>query len=409
MNGLTGKQGERDGRPLANRRAVLHGAAGIAVLGVAGCAGGPTMVSNDPVPTPQQQPGLAPIGTGPVQVAMLLPLTAQGNAGITGQALRNSAELAISEIQGAQVTITPFDTAGTPAGAQAATQQAVQLGARAIIGPLFASSVIATGQIATGAGIPVIAFSSDPNAAGRGVYLLSFLADADISRIVSYAVSQNRRSFAALLPATAYGQVAEAALRRTAAERGAQVVSIERYEADAVRIQEAVTRMAPVIAGPQARADSLLIPDNASALGPIASALAVNRVDVNRLKLLGSGQWNDPGVRAIPTLSGGWYPAPDENGFRSFSARYRARFGSEPPRIATLAYDAVTLSAALARINPGNPYSAQVLTNADGFSGIDGIFRFRPDGTNQRGLAVYEVRGGAPSVLDPAPRSFTGT
>ncbi len=392
---------------LASRRTVLRLFAGGTVLGVAACAGGPPMVGTQ---TPNVAvPTFNSFGNGPVQVALLLPLTATGNAGVTGQSLRNAAELAVSEVQAPQITVTPFDTLGTPAGAQSAAQQAVQLGARIILGPLFASSVIATGQIANGANIPVVAFSSDTNAAGRNVFLLSFLADADIERITGYAVAQNRRSFAALLPQTAYGQVAEAALRRTAAQLGAQVIAIERYEPDAVRIQEAVARITPFIAGADARADALLIPDNATALGPIAGALAINRVDVNRLQLLGSGQWNDPGVRAIPTLSGGWYPAPDDTGFGSFSARYRARFGSEPPRITTLAYDAVTLSAALARINPGNPYTTQVLTNPDGFSGVDGIFRFLPNGTNQRGLAIYEVTGSAPRVLQPAPRSFTGT
>ena len=41
-------------------------------------------------------------------------------------------------------------------------------------------------------------------------------------------------------------------------------------------------------------------------------------------------------------------------------------------------------------------FSPEVLTNPSGFAGIDGLFRFRADGTNERGLAVMKVgTGGA--------------
>ena len=405
---MTGFRVPHDSRPRFGRRALFGLAAGALALVVAGCSSGLDRFGSGPS---AGDPNLAPIqsfGSGPVRVAMLLPLTATGNAGVTGNALKNAAELAVSEIPGAQITIVPYDTGGTPQGATAAAQRAVQEGARLILGPLFASSVIAAGQVASAANVPIVAYSSDPNAAGRQVYLLSFLAQADISRIVSYAAKQNRRAIAALLPNNAYGTVVEAALMRAAGENGAQVVAIEKYAPDAFQIQEAVQRLAPVVSGPNARANALLVPDNASALPAVTGSFAANRIDVNQVQLLGSGQWDDTGVRSIPLLSGGWYPAPENGGFQGFASRYRAKFGTEPPRIATLAYDSVTLAAALARINTTSPYTEATLTNPDGFSGIDGIFRFRRDGTSERGLAVYEVSGGAPRVLEPAPRSFAG-
>jgi hypothetical protein len=105
-------------------------------------------------------------------------------------------------------------------------------------------------------------------------------------------------------------------------------------------------------------------------------------------------------------LQGGLYAAPDPAGFRSFSGRYRAKFGADPVRTATLAYDAVALVAALARTQGPQRFSSEVLTNPSGFAGIDGLFRFRADGANERGLAVMRVASGGSQPVAGSPKSF---
>jgi ABC-type branched-subunit amino acid transport system substrate-binding protein len=108
-----------------------------------------------------------------------------------------------------------------------------------------------------------------------------------------------------------------------------------------------------------------------------------------------------------PGLEGGWYAAPESNGFRSFAGRYRARYGNDPVRTATLAYDAVALVAALVKTQGQQRFSEQILTNSSGFAGIDGVFRFRTDGLSERGLAVMQVAPGGGRPVSPAPKSFT--
>ena len=105
-------------------------------------------------------------------------------------------------------------------------------------------------------------------------------------------------------------------------------------------------------------------------------------------------------------MQGGLYAAPDPAGFRSFSARYRAKFASDPVRTATLAYDAVALVAALAKTQGPQRFSSEVLTNPSGFAGIDGLFRFRADGTNERGLAVMRAAAGGGVPVAGSPKSF---
>ena len=128
-----------------------------------------------------------------------------------------------------------------------------------------------------------------------------------------------------------------------------------------------------------------------------------------RVQLLGTGLWDDPRIFGDASLQGGWYAAPDGTGFRNFASRYRSRYGQDPVRTATLAYDAVALVAALVKTQGAQRFSDQTLTNPSGFAGIDGLFRFRSDGTNERGLAVMRVTPSGGQVISPPPRAFGGS
>lgn len=346
------------------------------------------------------------IGSGHVKVGLILPLSATGNAGLAAQSMRNAAELALADFNNPDLQLLVKDDGGTVQGAQQATQQALDEGAELIIGPLFAHTVGPAGQSARTRGVSMIAFSTDSNVAGRGIYLLSFLPESDVDRIIDYAVSQGKRSFLALLPDNAYGTVVEAEFKEVVARKGARVLAIERYPSDdPAKIQEPAKQIAQA-AG---RADALFIADSGEQVPQVAQALVANGVNLKRLQLLGTGLWDDPRIFASAALEGGWYVAPDPNvpnGFRTFSTRYRSRYGQDPVRTATLSYDAVALVSALVKTQGPQRFSEEVLTNNSGFTGIDGVFRFRNNGTNQRGLAVLKVTPSGGQVVAPAPHSF---
>jgi len=347
-------------------------------------------------------PQTALLGSGEVRVALILPLTAAGNAGVAAQSMKNAAEMALGEFRNSEIQLLVKDDAGTPQGAQAAAQQALDEGAEIIIGPLFAQAVSAVGAVARPRGIPVIAFSTDASVAARGVYLLSFLPETDVRRIVGYQISRGKRSFAALLPESAYGAVVQAAFQQEVAQRNGRVLALQQYPVDPSRIAGPVQQVAQVAR----RVDSIFIADSADAVPLVVRQLAASGVDLRRVQLLGTGLWDDSRIFADEQLEGGLYAAPDSGGFRKFSARYRSRYGQDPVRTATLAYDAVALIIALTKTQGAQRFSESVLTNSSGFSGIDGVFRFRTDGTNERGLAILRVTSTGGQVVSPAPRSF---
>ncbi|MET0539954.1 MAG: penicillin-binding protein activator [Xanthobacteraceae bacterium] len=342
------------------------------------------------------------IGNGQVKVGLILPLSGTGNAFVAGQSMRNAAELAISEFNNPDILLLVKDDGGNAAGAQQGAQQALEEGAEIILGPLFALTVGPVGQLAKSRGIPVIAFSTDANVATRGVYLLSFLPESDVDRIISYAAGQGRRSIAALVPDNAYGTVVEAAFKQVAARRGARVVALERYPLDKTAMQAPIRSVAQAAA----RADAIFIPDGADAVASVVQTLGASGLDLKRVQLLGTGLWEDSHLFSNPQLEGAWYAGPDSSGFRSFSGRYRARYGQDPVRTASLSYDAVALLAALVKTQGKQRFAEDVLTNSSGFTGIDGLFRFRTDGTNQRGLAVLRVAPSGGQIISPPPKSF---
>jgi len=401
------------------RRATKRGA-GLAVAALAATAllcacnpkgGGPS--SSDlklgaPSAGPATSQPLAPpvgepselIGQGPIKIAFIVPLTQASGPSSVGASLRSAAQLAYLESGPNDVSIVVKDDHSSPAGAAAAAQAAVNEGAELIIGPVFAAGVKEAGRIAKGAGKPVIAFSTDSSAASRGVYLLSFLVEGNVERIIDFAAQRGKKSAAALVPDNDYGALALAQFQQSAANHGLRVVVIEKYKPG--QPADSVKRIAAVAD----QIDMLFIPESPDAIGGVARELTAANIDSKRVQILGTSLWNDPRALKVPALQGAWFAAPENSGFNAFAGRYRAKFGSEPSRIATLAYDAVTLAIALSKQQGSQRFAESSLTNPAGFSGADGVFRFRAEGLNDRALSVLEIDGGQPKVVAPAPRTL---
>ena len=371
---------------------------------------GPGPVLPPPPPPPPQETevqtreGVTPAfmtGRPIVRIGLLLPfsLRPQDAAG-----LYSAAELAMFDHGDQNTLLIPRDAGSTETESEAAARALLEDGADIIIGPVLRDGVAAAGHEARPENVPVIGFSSDRTVGGNGVYLLSFQLEDEISRIVSYAASQNLRTIALIAPSNEYGRRVEQALREEAARSGVYVPATEFYVRGETQARAAADRLAASLANNPAQA--ILIADNGGPLRSVAGELV--RAGVSRdVKLLGTSAWTAGDVDREPTLAGGWYVASDPSVRQDFERRYTAAFSSEPTRLSSLAYDAVALAALLSRNGGANGFTDSALENSEGFLGSDGIFRFSHDGAIQRGLAIMEVRAGGSTVLDNAPRRFS--
>lgn len=389
-----------------------------ATLGsLAGCVAPPPppapMVVAPPVEQPQaanpmtgeepgflRLPGMAADAT-PVRVGIILPLTSATPATkALAASMLKAAELALFDAGNRNLLLMTADEGATPADAAAAATKLLAQGAEVIVGPLFGASVSAVAPIARDRGVPVLAFSTEKSVAGNGVYLISFLPGDEIRQVVHYAAANGHGSYAALVPQTAYGDVALDAFKSAVADAKGKLADVQHFA------PSAATVVAPAQAAAKAQADAIFIPQGGTLLRAIGALLSQDGVDPNKVRLLGTGLWDDPALASEASLEGGWFAGPEPQADDAFVAKYRAAYGSAPAQLASLSYDAISLVALLASGPAYHRYTAAALLDPNGFAGVDGIFRFAADGTAQRGLAILQMSKAGLQVIAPAPKSF---
>ncbi|MFD2136190.1 penicillin-binding protein activator [Novosphingobium resinovorum] len=334
-------------------------------------------------------------------IALLVPMTG-ANAGV-GQAIANAANMALLDTAAKNLRVTTYDTSANPAEA---ARRAVTDGNQLILGPLLADDIPAVSGIAKAAKVPVISFSNDEQAANRDVLIMGNLPGQSVTRTVQYARSQGISTFGALVPRGDYGDRTSAALLQAVRASGGSVIALEPYERSAVSIASAAQRVKA-----KGGFDALLIADSGS-LSVRAATAFKGAAKTPGVKILGTELWSgERDVNASAALAGAWYSTVSDQRFAQFSKSYRARFGSQPFRIATLGYDAVLLTLRVARDwKPGTRFPADTLRDTKafpgGFLGVDGAFRFTKGGLIERALEVREVGAGTVKVVSPAPVKF---
>jgi ABC-type branched-subunit amino acid transport system substrate-binding protein len=342
----------------------------------------------------------------PVRIAMILPLAGYSPTAATAKGMKQAGEMALFELDNPLVQIIVKDDKGTPVGAAAAADEAIREGAEIIVGPLTAGATTAIAPVARKANVPVLTFSNDRRVAGNGVYLMSFLPEQEIDRIVTFAASKGKRTYAALVPDDAYGVVVEEAFRRAVERNGGRVVALGKYPADVNAMLTPVKGLMDSIrqsADSGMPVDTLLLAGGAEVLPQIGPLMSYSGLNGSQIKLIGTGGWDYPNAGRNAALAGGWYPAPDPHGWQDFAQRFSRSFGTTPPRLATLSYDAVSFAITLGAYEPGQRYTAANLTRANGFNGVDGTVRFSAEGLPDRSLAVLEIQTFGASVIDPSP------
>jgi len=357
-----------------------------------------------PPPKPAGPPAGSPVtASGKDRIALLLPLS--GNAAEIGRSMQQAAEMSLFDSGAKELALATYDSGSTPDSAVEAYNKARIDGCALVLGPLFGSSASALAPLVKQGGANVIAFSNDEKAARPGAWIMGIAAPPQVRRVVDYAVSQGIKRFAVFAPQTAYGDQMANTLQDEASTRGATVVGVEQFDPRSLDLTAPAKRLATDIAGDSKVA--VLMPVAPPQLSAALASLGAADIDTSKVQLIGTGVWDSAGIGANTGLRGAWYAAPDPAKRADFERRFVATYGRPPHRLATLAYDAVALAAQLARLKPGGDFSADAITNPNGWTGVDGPFRLLPDGRSQRALAVIEIEGDRTVVVSPAPGAFS--
>lgn len=390
------------GKLVGQRRIGRRGALGavLATFLLAGCEGGFGPIAGG---------GTSVDPNSPVIVALLVP-GGSGDQGreVLASSLENAARLAVTDLQGVQLDLRVYQTAGDAGRAASVAQQAVSEGAKIIIGPLFADAARAVGATVAPAGVNVLSFSNNPSAASSNVFLLGPMFENTATRLMQFASSQGKSRVMLVAEQNQAGEVATTAVRAAAARSAAELVAVQSYPFSQQGVVQAVSQITA-----QARSSNaqtvLFTAGSEGALPMLAGLLPENGLSPQTFQYAGLTRWDiPPATMQLPSLQGGWFALPDPGLTRQFEARYQGGYGATPHPVASLGYDAVAAVGALLRQGGSDALTAARITQGSGFAGVTGVFRFRADGTNERGLAISEIRDGASVVISPAPRSFGG-
>lgn len=366
------------------------------------CTESPQPTTPAPPPKPSgPQAGSPTTASGKARIALLLPLSGR-NAPI-GQAMQQAAEMALFDTGAKDIALAAYDSGETGESAIQAYNKARTDGVALILGPLFGASATALGPMRRTDRINIISFSNDESVAQPGLWVMGIAAPPQVRRVVDYSVSTGIKRFAVLAPRTTYGDQMARTLQSQVTIRGGSVIATETYDDGSVNA--AAQRIADAAKAGDGKV-AVLVPVAPPRLTTALAALTNAGLDAKQMQFIGTGVWDVPGIGSDPQARGAWYAAPDPARRADFERKYVSTYGRPPHRLATLAYDAVSLASQLARAKPGGDFSAEAITNPNGWSGVDGVFRFLPDGRTERTLAVIEVQGDRGVVVSPAPSTF---
>jgi ABC-type branched-subunit amino acid transport system substrate-binding protein len=362
------------------------------------------------------EPTAGPYASGPaidpsvaIPVALLVPSgSGQASDELLARSLQNAAQLAISDLGGVKIDLRVYSTAGQPGTAGAMATKAIDEGAKIILGPVFAQEANAAGVAAAARGVNVLAFSNNPDIAGGNVFILGPTFENTATRLATFAVRNGKKRIMIVHDQNTAGLLGRTAIERGVSQAGGTVVSVGSYEFS----QNGVATAAPALAAAARSnaADALfLTADAAGALPLISQLLADNGAGPAVAQFIGLTRWDIPAATlSLPSVQGAWFAMPDPALYQQYQSRYQAAFGEPPHPISGLAYDGIAAIGALAKRGAAGGLSAGALTQGAGFVGVNGIFRLRSDGLNERGLAIAQIRNNQAVIVDAAPRSFGG-
>ncbi|KII16059.1 penicillin-binding protein activator [Phaeobacter sp. S60] len=379
------------------RKAAMAAATVVSTLALAACdtlptGGGPSINTTKPVP-----------------VALLVPRgSAQPGDALLAKSLENAARMAIADLNGAQIDLRIYDTAGAPQQAATAATTAINDGARIILGPVYAEAANAAGLVAAQRNVNVLAFSNNSAIAGGNVFILGPTFDNTARRLTSYAARQGKGNMVVVSGSDPAGQAGRVAIERAAAGNGASISGAVSYELSQQGVINAIPTIRSTVASSGAQS-VFLTANTAGALPLLTQLMPEAGVDPAATQYIGLTRWDIPAqTLALPGVQGGWFAMPDTNRSQQFRSRYQANYGAAPHPIGGLAYDGIAAIGALVSAGKSDALTGAALTRGNGFQGTGGIFRLRPDGTNERGLAVATIQEQKVVVIDPAPSSFAG-
>ena len=365
-----------------------------------------------------------------IQIALLLPFSGKNKE--LGWSIFNASSLSLFENDlENKIELVLFDSKDSPQDSQKAFKEIVDKNIKVVIGPIFTSTITAIEKMARDNEITVISLSNNHELLNKtnnrgGVFVAGILLESQIDKIVNYAMDRGKLNFAIIAPNNQFGKYTTDYLKKFVRARDGNFITSEFYEANNNDIDRAAEKIVSSFGVPTKSKNRdtaylsdydriypqiILIPEAGKPLSKVVKSINKFNKDERDFQIIGTSQWDDASTLNDINLLGSWFSAPEGDKFRIFEKNYYRYFGKFPPRISSIAYDSVWAISKIAqnKTNLKLTFSDFIDYNKNvknGFDGIDGVFRFLPNGAVQRNLAILQVGNGKFETIDSPLEKF---
>ncbi len=348
----------------------------------------------------------------PLPVALLVPYNStQAADNNLAKSLENAARLAIADLQNGTsetplIDLRVYPTGGQPDTASQAASKAIEDGAKVILGPVYGGNAKTAGLAAANSGVKVLSFSNNPAIAGGNVYILGSTFKNTANRLVNFAKFNGKSNIMIVNAQSPAENAGASAIKAAIAQNDASLVAEQSFELSQNGVVQAIR---PIVrAARSSNANALFITSgNDGAMPLLGQLLPEEGLEATNIQYIGLQRWDNPAsARALPGLQGSWFAIPDPQLAAQFSQRYLAQYGTQPHSLSSIAYDGIAALGALIKGEEKDFLSDAAITRPNGFLGVNGVFRFLADGTNERSLSIATIENNEVIELEPAPRSF---
>ena len=343
-----------------------------------------------------------------------------------GGAFLNSLELSLFQRNNPSIELIIKDTKGDPKIAKKEFNNLLQEDISLLIGPLFSECVKAIDILAMDRNIPILAFTNNIKLARPGLWVLGINPGQQVKRLLDYSVAKGKKEFALLLPNNQYGEIIDTELDIALKNNNLNLIRKVYFNPKNINSKEPIRLITdgfidldikekenkPKVEQGQEDSkyedfklpyDSIFIAASGQNLRILSSQLQYYNVDPKLVQFIGTSEWEAKNVISEPSLKGGIFAATTKSNSDFFINKYKKYYNNQVPPIAMLGYDAIAL-AEESVLN--NKIDLNVLSKEEGFIGLRGLFRLRPDGIVERGLSIYKVEKNKLKIIDKASLLF---
>lgn len=354
--------------------------------------------------------GSAKFGNDTVNIGLIGPLT--GSAAVYGTAVKNAAELAVSEINaaggvnGQQISLVAMDDKNDTAEATNAYNKLNSMGMDVLLGAVTSQPTEAVAEVANSDGMPMVTATATMAGIteGRDNVFRTCYTDPFQGEILAKFVAESRgmKKVAVMYNTSSdYSDGVATAFRNKCEELGVEVVANEGYAESDKDFNTQLTKIAST------EAEALIVPDYYTAVVLIATQARAMGIDIPMI-----GPDGFDGVLSVVDqanisvtnnmfFANHYFVGSTDEKVVNFIANYKAKYNEEPNAFAAGAYDAVYLiKEAIERAGTTDKAAVIEALKASDYDGVAGHISYNGSGDPIKSVYIIEIKDGEYTLVD---------